>query len=174
MFKKLPLFSNLRSPSGALLLTRAKPLVAFRISDTRAILLRSLTNSLASTKCIFESHTRDFHRKESDSFIEARMRFRNDVTVLSPSREGKKGKVDYYFMKIHSCVASACRIIIAMIVGRNCTALQVFMMCRERISSRLPSSFFSFHRRDIRNSLKRIQMTSPLCIFMLPVEARSY
>lgn len=59
IYKELPLFSNLRSPSGASLLTRAKPLVAFRTSDTRAILLWLLTNSLASTKlCLWITYAR--------------------------------------------------------------------------------------------------------------------
>lgn len=44
------------------------------------------------TKCL--NHTRDFHRKESDSVIE-----RNDAFSAVSKKEGK---VDYYFMKIYS------------------------------------------------------------------------
>lgn len=120
-------------------------------------------------------YTCDFHRKESDSVIEARTGLRNDVTVLSLGREGKKGKGRLLFYENSlSHLASADKII-AMIADRKTARLISFYDAfrkRKELSSRLatlyPSPFSVFTRRDVRNSLKRIQMTLPLCIFMPP------
>lgn len=115
--KKLPLFSNLRSPSGALLLTRERSrwlllesLILERLFYGRLRIPSRLRNA---------SLNRAIFKREKKVIPSSKREFHNDVTVLSPSREGKKGKVDYYFMKIHSRIASACRIIIAMIAGKE-------------------------------------------------------
>lgn len=91
IYKELPLFSNLRSPSGASLLTRARSHWSLlELLTLERFFYGCLRIPSRLRNCVFESHTRDFHRKESDSFIEARTRLRNDVTVLSPGREGKR------------------------------------------------------------------------------------
>lgn len=167
IYKRLPLFLNLWPSSGTLLLTRAKSRVAFRTLDFWHssyfnILYDHLRISSHLRNCIFESHMHDFHRKESDSVIERRLH--NDVTFSFLLGGKEREKVDYYFMKIHSYIAS-CQIII--IPSFCCVSWKKFLRG-------FPPIFFSFHRRDIRNSLKRIQMTSPLWIFMLPADARTY
>lgn len=138
------------------------------------ILLSRVSYDRAHTKRL--NHTRDFHRKESDSVIETRTTSSpaRGVTILSPPIK-KKGKVYYYFIKIHSrrfSRPSAERERRSGAHGRKTIVRLRILLRFVKGTPRFPSFQFSRRRERVyRNSLKRIQMRPRLCIFMLPGRA---